>query len=106
MPPAKFCVHSRAAEVFVWGRGEYGRLGLGDTAGSSKLRATLVPGLEGHKVVSASCGGTHTLVLTEEGRIFTWGRCSFGRLGVPVERDCYSPIEVYLPGLISGCFVA
>lgn len=30
------------AEVFVWGRGEYGRLGLGDRSGSSKLRATPV----------------------------------------------------------------
>lgn len=26
------------AEVYVWGRGEYGRLGLGDRTGSSKLR--------------------------------------------------------------------
>jgi hypothetical protein len=28
--------------VYVWGRGEYGRLGLGDRSGSSKLRATKV----------------------------------------------------------------
>ena len=34
-------VHA-GAEVFVWGRGEYGRLGLGDRSGSSKLRATPV----------------------------------------------------------------
>lgn len=26
----------------MWGRGEYGRLGLGDRSGSSKLRATQV----------------------------------------------------------------
>ena len=26
----------------MWGRGEYGRLGLGDRSGSSKLRATEV----------------------------------------------------------------
>ncbi len=39
------------AEVFVWGRGEYGRLGLGDRSGSSRLRATLVKAMEGHKVV-------------------------------------------------------
>ena len=38
------------------------------------------------------------MVLTEEGRIFAWGRCSYGRLGGPMERDCYSPVEIYLPG--------
>jgi len=45
-----------------------------------------------------SCGGTHTLVLTAEGRIFTWGRGSFGRLGTGVEKDCHAPVEVFLPG--------
>lgn len=49
-------------------------------------------------VRQGSCGGTHTLVLTAEGRIFTWGRGSFGRLGTGVEKDCYSPVEVFLPG--------
>ena len=37
-------------------------------------------------------------MLTAEGRIFTWGRGSFGRLGTGVEKDCYSPVEVFLPG--------
>ena len=43
------------AEVFVWGRGEYGRLGLGDRSGSSRLRATLVKAMEGHSVVQVRC---------------------------------------------------
>jgi alpha-tubulin suppressor-like RCC1 family protein len=29
-------------------------------------------------VVQAVCGGTHTIALTDEGRIFIWGRGSFG----------------------------
>lgn len=48
--------------------------------------------------VQASCGGTHTMVLTSEGRIYTWGRGSFGRLGTGTEKDYYSPVEVILPG--------
>ncbi|CAL8461917.1 g1448 [Coccomyxa elongata] len=86
-------------EVFVWGRGEYGRLGLGDKSGSSKLRATQVTFKDPNVcIVQASCGGTHTMVLTSEGRIYTWGRGSFGRLGTGTEKDYYSPVEVILPG--------
>ena len=66
------------AEVYVWGRGEYGRLGLGDRTGSSKLRPQRVKSLEGHRVVEGSCGGTHTIVVTDEGRCFIWGRCGEG----------------------------
>lgn len=39
------------------------------------------------------------MVLTAEGRIFGWGRGSFGRLGTGLEKDCHSPVEVFLPGL-------
>lgn len=69
-------------EVYVWGRGEYGRLGLGDRTGSSKLRPQKVAALDGHRVVEGSCGGTHTMVVTDEGRCFIWGRGAFGRCAV------------------------
>lgn len=68
-------------ELYVWGRGEYGRLGLGDTSGSSRLKPHKVPGLENCHVVHASAGGTHTMCLTSEGLVYIWGRGSFGRLG-------------------------
>ena len=35
----------------MWGRGEYGRLGLGDKSGSSKLRPTLVQSISGERWV-------------------------------------------------------
>lgn len=46
-------------------------------------------------------GGTHTLALTDAGRLFVWGRGSFGRLGLGAgAKDHYLPVEVPLPG---GC---
>lgn len=57
--------------------------------------------LEGHRVVQGSCGGTHTMVVTAEGRCFIWGRGAFGRLGTGTERNHISPVELKLPG--GGC---
>ncbi len=51
------CALSSAGEVWVWGRGEYGRLGLGDRSGSSKLRPQKVRGLEAHVVVQVRGAG-------------------------------------------------
>lgn len=48
---------SARGEVYVWGRGEYGRLGLSDPTGSSKLRAKRVASLEGHVVVQVRVQG-------------------------------------------------
>ena len=46
-----------------------------------------------------AAGGTHTMALTNGGRIFVWGRASFGRLGLgDVSQDQYLPVECQLPG--------
>ncbi|GFR50047.1 hypothetical protein Agub_g12098 [Astrephomene gubernaculifera] len=93
------CALSAAGEVWVWGRGEYGRLGLGDRSGSSKLRPQKVRGLESHVVVQVAAGGSHTMALTSTSRLFVWGRGAFGRLGLQdPPRDCYHPVEACLPG--------
>lgn len=48
-------------EVYVWGRGEYGRLGLGDKSGSSKLRPTLVQSISGERWVWKLWGVVFTI---------------------------------------------
>mmetsp|Transcript_2765 Transcript_2765/g.7800 ORF Transcript_2765/g.7800 Transcript_2765/m.7800 type:complete len:497 (+) Transcript_2765:160-1650(+) len=88
---------NKDGEVLTWGRGEYGRLGVGDRSGSVKLRPCHVVDMSNHFVVQASCGGTHTMLLTDQGRMFVTGRGSFGRLGIGM-KDHYAPVEVELPG--------
>lgn len=51
-----------------------------------------------HAPTQVAAGGTHSLCLTATGRIFTWGRGSYGRLGLGKVKDCYSPVECILPG--------
>lgn len=55
------------AEVYVWGRGEYGRLGLGDRTGSSKLRPQKVGGLTEPlpgRLAAAAAGWLRSLCIT------------------------------------------
>lgn len=65
--------------VFTWGRGEDGQLGLGDT--SDQDQPTYVDALRGVGVRQIACGSGHTVVLTTDGEVFTWGRGDDGRLG-------------------------
>ncbi|KDO32822.1 hypothetical protein SPRG_02515 [Saprolegnia parasitica CBS 223.65] len=65
--------------VYSWGRGEDGQLGLGDT--SDQYRPVLVEALRDKCVVQIACGSGHTVVLDENGDVYTWGRGDDGRLG-------------------------
>ncbi|OQR92840.1 regulator of chromosome condensation (RCC1) [Thraustotheca clavata] len=72
-------VVSRLGECYVFGRGEYGRLGLGDNRSHSHPRK--VQALASHHIVQAAAGGSHTLFLTDKGEAFSCGRPDHGRLG-------------------------
>eukprot|EP00804_Cyclotella_cryptica_P017747 CCRYP_001181-RA/>CCRYP_001181-RA protein AED:0.06 eAED:0.06 QI:2605/0.71/0.87/1/0.71/0.87/8/186/753 len=65
--------------VYSWGRGEDGQLGIGDT--SDQDEPTYVDALRGVGVKEIACGSGHTVVLTVEGEVYTWGRGDDGRLG-------------------------
>ncbi|KAJ7975724.1 Regulator of chromosome condensation (RCC1) family protein [Quillaja saponaria] len=68
--------HSNAltdeGEVYGWGRGEHGRLGFGDNDKSSKMVPQRVQLLAWEDIVQVSCGGTHSVALTRDGRIFSF----------------------------------
>jgi len=65
--------------VFSWGRGEDGQLGIGDT--SDQDEPVYVDALRGVGVKQIACGSGHTVVLTTDGEVYTWGRGDDGRLG-------------------------
>ena len=74
------CAATASGAVYAWGRGEYGRLGLGDDRSRPRpeLVASLAPGVH---VVQVSAGGTHTLFRDREGNVYACGRGEHGRLG-------------------------
>lgn len=52
-----------------------------DTTACVVSTPSLVGGLLGVSVKQICCGGQHAAVLSAEGKVFTWGRGGFGRLG-------------------------
>ena len=81
-------------ELWMCGRGSYGQLGTGGR--EDMLTPTRVPKcrLGRARVKMAACGDHHTLVLTEAGRVWAYGRGMFGQLGTGDEDDRTTPTEV------------
>ncbi|XP_010498199.1 PREDICTED: ultraviolet-B receptor UVR8-like [Camelina sativa] len=81
-------------EVYGWGRGEHGRLGFGDNDKSSKMVPQKVNLLSEEDIIQVSCGGTHSVALTRDGRIFSFGRGDHGRLGYGRKVTTGQPLEL------------
>jgi alpha-tubulin suppressor-like RCC1 family protein len=61
--------------VWLWGWGEWGQLGAGDTHNRptpARLKPEVAFG--DSRVMTVSCGAFHSLAATEEGAAYTWGR--------------------------------
>ena len=58
--------------LFAFGDGDYGKLGLGNTA--AKSVPTKVETLCGVGIKKIACGTQYTVALTKDGAVFTWGQ--------------------------------
>lgn len=72
-------------ELYMWGPNNHGQLGLGDT--QQRRTATKVPLADGIKIKDIAIGGAHTLALTTEGKVYSWG---FGKTGILGHGDIVS----------------
>ena len=69
------------ANLYVCGFGPGGRLGTGDEKTRFNFTSIHSGGLSGKKVIQVALGQNHTLAITGEGELFTWGNNGFGQLG-------------------------
>lgn len=67
-------------EVYAWGRGLSGELGVGEKKHSDE--PVQVEGLRGKKVIQISCGGSACAAVTADGELYLWGY--FSVLGAPL----------------------
>ena len=74
--------------VMSWGIGYFGQLGHGDDSSwdHPKVINSLEPHRLGSRVTQVACGGSHSGIVTESGRVFMWGLNKSGQCGVTAGR--------------------
>lgn len=75
--------------IYSWGWGDFGRLGHGNC--SDVFVPQQISVFSGIGVKLVACGDTHTLLVTENGELFSFGRNQNGQLGLGHNEDALSP---------------
>lgn len=60
-----------SGELYTWGGGMYGKLGHGSETGQATPRR--VEALAGRRVDLVACGSRHTVIVVDEGDVYSWG---------------------------------
>ncbi|CAN6457249.1 unnamed protein product [Victoria cruziana] len=75
----------------VWSWGGNSNFELGRGARNNDWRPQPIPCLEGVRIIQVACGGYHSVALTDEGRVLTWGHGRQGQLGHGTSQNCETP---------------
>ena len=90
-------------QVFSWGSNNGGQLGNNSEINSKVPVAVDTSGvLAGRRVVAIAAGYSHSLALTSEGRVFSWGSNNNGQLGNDSTTSSKVPIAVHTSGALAG----
>uniref|UniRef100_A0A8D3BQZ9 Inhibitor of Bruton tyrosine kinase n=1 Tax=Scophthalmus maximus TaxID=52904 RepID=A0A8D3BQZ9_SCOMX len=85
---------SQKGQVFTCGHGQGGRLGHGDD--EAYMVPRMVEGLTSHHCSQVAAAKDHTVVLTEEGYVYTFGLNTFHQLGLaPPPASAHVPKQVF-----------
>ncbi|KAH8554383.1 regulator of chromosome condensation 1/beta-lactamase-inhibitor protein II [Umbelopsis sp. PMI_123] len=96
--------------VYSMGWGPDGQLGLGRDSSGDRSSPTLIPLMEGKRVAKLAGSTDFSLVLTEEGNLWTWGNSEYGqgmlsrkidRILEPLETNISEVIDIAAGGPFS-----
>ena len=83
---------SEHGDVFVWGRGFEGQLGLG--VQEVALCPKYLHHFAGKPIVQLGAGGNHSVALTSLGKVYCWGEALSGQIGAGRMTAAATPVEV------------
>jgi hypothetical protein len=91
------------SNLYMCGFGPGGRLGTGDEVTRFTYTCIEEGGLAGKKVQTVALGQNHTLAVSSEGEIFSWGTSTYSQLGYSLPRPtlndeepvCATPRQIF-----------
>ena len=78
--------------VWTWGQNTYGQLGLGDNVDYNKPQEVKV--LSDKEIVDVKAGYYHTVALTKDGEVYSWGYNGYGQLGNGTTNNSSTPEKI------------
>lgn len=79
-------------KVYAFGGNTDGQLGDGTTL--DRHTPVMVEGLEGIEVIAVAAGDRHSMALSADGKVYTWGRNNQGQIGDGTIMHRYTPMLV------------
>lgn len=79
--------------LFAWGSTVHGELGIGGIEDEHILVPRPVAWHLADQVATVACGANHTLLLTNEGKVFSCGNNDYGQLGHDLPRKRPQPVS-------------
>lgn len=72
-------------KLYAWGLNNYGQLGIGDYKNTGTMKEVQV--IDGSQVVNIVGGENHTIALTKNGDVYSWGKNDESQLGYKIEEE-------------------
>ncbi|XP_031252079.1 RCC1 domain-containing protein RUG3, mitochondrial-like isoform X3 [Pistacia vera] len=85
-------VLTEEGQLWNWGASSNYELGRGDKVGG--WRPKPIPSLEGVRIIQIASGGYHSLALTDEGKVLSWGYGGHGQLGHSSTENLKVPVVI------------
>ena len=85
-------------QLYVWGHNNRDQHGFGDDAVVLMISNPRIKNVPGTTWTLVACGPFHTVALSSNGEVFTWGNGGSGRLGHGDRKNRNVPEKVEIPG--------
>ncbi|WGD38144.1 hypothetical protein [Lysinibacter sp. HNR] len=96
---------TESGKLFAWGDSTTGSNGNGRTSPTRQttpVPVTMTGALAGEQVTQIAMGTGNALVLTESGKLFSWGSGTSGELGNGAFSNASTPVPVSMTGALAG----